>query len=73
MCILNTANMHLGEWFLFTIEPHLMGNSLEKEKEEEFLANICQGGRVTIPLSYRESLRLEKGTRVRIRIRKDEA
>ena len=50
-----------------------MGNSLEKDKEEEFLANICQGGRVTVPLSYREKLRLEQGTRVRIKIRKDEA
>jgi len=46
--------------------------SLEK-REEEFLADICQGGRVTIPLAYRESLNLKQGTRVRIRICKDEA
>jgi len=50
-----------------------MEMSVEKEKEEEFLAHICQGGRVTVPLSYREKLRLEQGTRVRIRIQKDEA
>ena len=41
-----------------------MEMSLEKE-EEEFLANICQGGRVTVPLAYRERLRLKQGTRVR--------
>ena len=50
-----------------------MEMSLEKEKEEEFLAHICQGGRVTIPLSYRDKLGLEQGTRVRIRIRKDDS
>jgi len=46
---------------------------LEKEEEEEFLANIGQGGRVTVPLAYRERLRLKHGTRVRIKIRKDDA
>ena len=46
---------------------------MEKEKEEEFLAKICQGGRVTVPLTYRERLSLKPGTRVRIRIRKDES
>ncbi|MBU0847714.1 AbrB/MazE/SpoVT family DNA-binding domain-containing protein [Patescibacteria group bacterium] len=46
---------------------------MEKDREEEFLANICQGGRVTVPLAYRERLSLKQGTRVRIRIRKDEA
>lgn len=50
-----------------------MEMSLEKDREEEFLANICQGGRVTVPLAYRERLRLKQGTRVRIKIRKDEA
>ena len=49
-----------------------MEMSVEKEKEEEFLAHICQGGRVTVPLSYREKLSLEQGTRVRIKISKDE-
>lgn len=47
--------------------------SLENVEEEEFLANICQGGRVTVPLAYRERLNLKQGTRVRIKIRKDEA
>lgn len=46
---------------------------MEKYKEEEFLADICQGGRVTVPLAYRETLGLKQGTRVRIRIRKDES
>jgi len=36
-------------------------------------SNICQGGRVTVPLAYREKLSLKHGTRVRIKIRKDEA
>ena len=39
--------------------------------DEEFLAHICQGGRITIPLAYRQSLGLEQGTRVRVRIQKD--
>ena len=40
-------------------------------EEEEFLANIHQGGRLTVPLPYRQSLGLEQGTRVRVKIRKD--
>jgi len=43
----------------------------ELEHEEEFLANICQGGRITVPLPYRQRLGLEQGTRVRVRIQKD--
>jgi len=50
-----------------------MEMSLEKNKEEEFLANICSGGRVTVPLAYRERLSLKQGNRVRIKIKKDEA
>ena len=41
--------------------------------EEEFLANMGHGGRITIPQPYRESLNLKQGTRVRIKIKKDEA
>ena len=51
-----------------------MEMSLETaDREEEFLANICQGGRVTVPLAYRERLNLKQGTRVRIKIRNDES
>uniref|UniRef100_A0A6M3LWS5 SpoVT-AbrB domain-containing protein n=1 Tax=viral metagenome TaxID=1070528 RepID=A0A6M3LWS5_9ZZZZ len=46
--------------------------SFDPSKEDEFLANICQGGRVTVPLAYREKLSLKQGTRVRIKIRNDE-
>lgn len=47
--------------------------SVEKGKEEEFLARICQGGRVTVPLTLRERLSLKQGAVVRVRIQKDEA
>ena len=47
--------------------------SVEKGKEEAFLARICQGGRVTIPLTLRERLSLKQGAIVRVRIQKDEA
>ena len=47
--------------------------SFDPSKEDEFLANICQGGRVTIPLAYRERLKLKQGTPVRIKIRKEES
>jgi len=47
--------------------------SVEKGKEEEFLAKICQGGRVTVPLTLRDRLSLKQGVTVRVRIRKDEA
>ena len=46
--------------------------SVEKRKEEEFLAKICQGGRVTVPLTLRERLSLNQGAVVRVRIQKDE-
>ena len=46
---------------------------LETDKEEEFLADICQGGRITIPLAYRKRLKLKQGTSVRIKIRKEES
>jgi len=42
-----------------------------ERKEEEFLAKICQGNRVTVPLTLRESLGLKQGDRVRVRIQKD--
>jgi len=48
-------------------------NIILENGEEEFLANMCQGGRITVPQPYRESLNLKQGTRVRIKIRKDDA
>jgi len=53
------------------VEINVEKVSLET-KEDEFLANMCQGGRITIPLAYRESLDLKQGTRIRVKIQKDE-
>ena len=43
------------------------------EEEETFLAKVCQGWRVTIPLPVRERLGLKLGGLVRITLRKERA
>ena len=50
-----------------------MGMNVEKRREEEFLAKVCQGGRVTVPLTLRDKLDLKQGALVRVTIQKDEA
>ncbi len=40
-------------------------------ENEEFLAKVCTGGRITIPLPYRERLSLATGDRVRVNLSKD--
>ncbi len=40
-------------------------------EEVEFRANMCQGGRITVPILDRRRLSIERGTRVRVKIRKD--
>lgn len=54
-------------------ESHIMGMNVEKRREEEFLAKVCQGGRVTVPLTLRDKLDLKQGALVRVTIQKDEA
>jgi len=46
---------------------------MEMGLEEEFLAKVCQGGRVAIPYAVREKLGLKKGDFVRVRFRKEKA
>lgn len=46
---------------------------MEKRIAEEFLVKICQGGRVTVPLTLRDKLDLKQGERVRVTIQRDEA
>ena len=41
------------------------------EKEETFLAKVCTGWRVTIPLPVREKLGLKRGGLVRVTVRKE--
>lgn len=54
-------------------ESHIMGMNVEKRIAEEFLVKICQGGRVTVPLTLRDKLDLKQGERVRVTIQRDEA
>ena len=50
-----------------------MGKNVEKRIVEEFLAKVCQGGRVTVPLTLRDKLDLKQGERIRVTIQRDEA
>jgi len=59
--------------FIYRLDPfngEQMDNTPEKRTvaEDEFLARMGTGGRITVPLPYRQSMKLSQGDRVRVKL-----
>ncbi len=59
--------------FIYQLEP-IKGEQMDNTPEirivaeDEFLARMGTGGRITVPLPYRQSMNIAQGDRVRVKL-----